>query len=264
MNVVYVLSPDGTPLMPCSHVIARLLLKDGKAKVKRRAPFTIKLLVQPETTYTQSLTLGVDTGSAVIGSAVADSQGQVVYLSEVTVRNDVATTMKARARYRRDRRKRKTRYRPARWLNRKNSIKTGRFSPTMRSKIEAHLREIRFVRSLLPIRHIVLETGTFDPQALKNPEVLQHKWLYQKGINYGFANTRAYVLKRDGYTCQQCKGKSKDKRLEVHHLIFRSQGGSDEEANLLTLCKTCHDGLHASTITLTCQISHPLSPDFRM
>lgn len=185
MNVVYVLAPDGIPLMPCSYVIARLLLKDGKAKVKRRAPFTIKLLVQPETTYTQSLTLGVDTGSAVIGSAVADSQGQVVYLSEVTVRNDIAMTMKARARYRRDRRNRKTRYRPARWLNRKNSIKTGRFSPTMRSKIEAHLREIRFVRSLLPIRHIVLEAGTFDPQALKNPEVLRHKWLYQKGINYG-------------------------------------------------------------------------------
>ena len=56
MNVVYVLTPDGTPLMPCSCAIARLLLKDGKAKVKRRTPFTIKLLVQPETTYMQPLT----------------------------------------------------------------------------------------------------------------------------------------------------------------------------------------------------------------
>jgi hypothetical protein len=35
----------------------------------------------------------------------------------------------------------------------------------------------------------------------------------------------------------------------VHHIVFRSQNGSDEEANLLTLCKTCHDGLHAGTIT---------------
>jgi hypothetical protein len=120
----------------------------------------------------------------------------------------------------------------------------------MTSKIEAHLREIRFVRSLLPIQSLVLETGTFDPHALKHPEVLHKKWLYQKGINYGFANTKAFVLTRDGYTCQQCKGKSKDHRLEVHHLIFKSQNGSDEEANLLTLCKTCHDGLHAGTITL--------------
>jgi 5-methylcytosine-specific restriction endonuclease McrA len=231
-------------------VIARLLLKEGKAKVVRRTPFTIKLLAQPEKTYTQSLTLGVDTGSSVMASAVADDNGQVVYLSEVEMRNDIATTMKARAVSRRNRRNRKTRYRKARWLNRRNSIKKGRFSPTMRSKIDAHLREIHFVRSLLPIEVIVLETGTFDPHALKNPEVLQHKWLYQKGINYGFANTKAYVLTRDGYICQQCKGKSKARRLEVHHIIFRSQHGSDEETNLITLCKTCHDALHAGTITL--------------
>ena len=250
MNVVYVLAPNGTPLMPCSCAIARLLLKEGKAKVKRRMPFTIKLLIQKASTYTQPLTLGVDTGSSVMGSAVATDQGQVMYLSEIQVRNDIATALKARAKYRRDRRNRKTRYRPARWRNRRNSIKKGRFSPTMRSKIEAHLREIRFTRSLLPITSVVLEAATFDPHALKNPEVLRNKWLYQKGINYGFANTKAYVLTRDNYTCQHCKGKSKDMRLEVHHLVFRSQNGSDEEGNLLTLCKTCHDGLHAGTITL--------------
>jgi hypothetical protein len=250
MNVVSVLASDGTPLMPCSCVIARLLLKEGKAKVKRRTPFTIKLLREPETAYTQPLTLGIDTGSSVIGSAVADDQGDIVYFSEVTIRNDIATTMKERAKYRRNRRNRKTRYRKARWLNRKNSIKTGRFSPTMRSKIEAHLKEIRFVESLLPLTKIILETGAFDPHALKNPEVLRHKWLYQKGINYGFANTKAYVLTRDNYTCQHCKGKSKDQRLEVHHIVFRSQQGSDEESNLIVLCKSCHDALHKGAVSL--------------
>ncbi len=250
MNVVYVLSPQRVPLMPCPPVIARLLLKQGKAKVRHRTPFTIQLLAPPEQMYTQPFTHGVDTGSSLIGSAVADERGQVVYLSEVQIRNDIAKTMKGRAASRRNRRQRKTRYRPARWLNRKNSTKKGRFSPTMTSKIEAHLREIRFVRSLLPITSIVLETGTFDPHALKNPEVLQKKWLYQKGTNYGYANTKAYVLTRDSYTCQQCKGKSKDARLEVHHLVFRRQQGSDEEANLLALCKTCHDGLHAGTVML--------------
>jgi len=250
MNVVYVLSPERAPLMPCRPVIARLLLKEGKAKVVHRTPFTIKLSAQPGDVYTQPLTLGIDTGSAVIGSAVADEFGKVVYLSQVQARNDIVKTMKQPATSRRYRRSRKTRYRPARWLNRKNSRKKGRFSPTMRSKIEAHLREIRFVKSLLPIQSMVLETGTFDPHALKNPAVLQNKWLYQKGINYGYANTRAYVLTRDSYTCQHCKGKSKDKRLEVHHLVFRSQNGSDEEANLVTLCKPCHDGLHAGSIRL--------------
>ena len=250
MNMVYMFSPERAPLMPCSGVMARLLLKQGKAKVVHRTPFTIQLLSQPENTYTQPLTLGVDTGSSVMGSAVADDNGNVLYLSEVEIRNDIAQTMKERAASRRHRRHRKTRYRKARWLNRKNSTRTGRFSPTMTSKIDAHLREIRLVQWVLPITSIVLETGTFDPHALKNPEVLQNKWLYQKGINYGYANTKAYVLTRDGYTCQHCKGKSQDHRLEVHHLVFRSEHGSDEEANLLTLCKTCHDDLHAGTVTL--------------
>jgi RRXRR protein/HNH endonuclease len=250
MNVVYVLSPDKEPLLPCACVIARLLLKEGKAKVVRRTPFTIQLAIQPEHVYTQPFTHGVDTGSSMIGSAVANEKGEAVYLSEIEIRNDITRTMKARASSRRNRRNRKTRYRKSRWLNRKNSIKTGRFSPTMRSKIEAHLREIRFVRSLLPITSLVLETGAFDPHALKNPDVLRHKWLYQKGLNYGFANTKAYVLTRDSYTCQQCHGKSKDARLEVHHIVFRSQHGSDEETNLLTLCKSCHDGLHAGTVHL--------------
>ncbi|GAA3328034.1 hypothetical protein GCM10020331_070380 [Ectobacillus funiculus] len=70
-------------------------------------------------------------------------------------------------------------------------------------------------------------------------------------MNYGYANTKAYVLTRDGYRCQSCKGKSKkNKRLEVHHIIFRSVGGSDEESNLITLCKTCHDALHRGEIEL--------------
>ena len=85
---------------------------------------------------------------------------------------------------------------------------------------------------------------------LKNPEVLQNKSLYQKGVNYGFANTKAYVLYRDGHICQYCKGKTKDKRVEVHHIIYRNNGGSDEESNLTTLCKTDHDALHKGEIAL--------------
>jgi hypothetical protein len=106
------------------------------------------------------------------------------------------------------------------------------------------------MQSLLPLQSMVLETGTFDPHVLKNPTVLENTWLYQHGVNYGYANTKASVLTRDGYLCQQCKGKSKDQRLEVHHIVFCSEQGSDEETNLLTLCKACHESLHAGTITL--------------
>ena len=247
--MVYVINYNGKPLMPCTPVIARLLLKQGKAKCIKRTPFTIKLLYQ-STSYTQNLTLGIDTGSSKIGSAVVNENNEVVYLSQVEIRNDITDKMKQRSKYRRNKRNRKTRYRKARWLNRKNSIKDNRFSPTMTSKINSHLKEIKFVKSILPITKIILETATFDPHALKNPAVLWNKWLYQKGINYGFANTKAYVLNRDNYTCQHCKGKTKDSKLEVHHIIFRKNGGSDEESNLITLCKSCHDKLHEGSISL--------------
>ena len=120
----------------------------------------------------------------------------------------------------------------------------------MTSKINSHIKEINFVKSILPISKIIIETGNFDPHALKNPEVLKNKWLYQKGINYGFANTRAYILFRDSYKCHQCKSKSKNNRLEVHHIIFRENGGSDEPENLITMCKSCHDELHAGKLKL--------------
>ena len=247
--IVYVISMDGKPLMPTTPRKARLLLKAGRAKCIRRTPFTIKLLYKT-TTYTQPITLGIDTGSSKIGSAAVNSKGDILYMSEVEIRNDISDRMKRRAKYRRNRRNRKTRYRPARWLNRKNSIKTGRFSPTMMSKLRSHEKEIAFVKRLLPITKLILETATFDPHALKNPEVLQNKWLYQRGTNYGFANTKAFVLDRDNHTCQHCKGKSKDSRLHAHHIVFRSKGGSDDAENLIALCKTCHDRLHKGEITL--------------
>lgn len=245
--MVYVISKQGIPLMPTTPRKARLLLKAGRAKCAHRTPFTIKLLYET-TTYTQPLTLGVDTGSGTIGSAVVDETGNVVYLSEVVIRNDVSTKMTRRAKYRRNRRNRKTRYRKPRWLNRRNSIRTDRFSPTMNSKFNSHEKEIRFVKSLLPITRLILETATFDPHALKNPDVLKNKWLYQRGANYGFSNSKAFALDRDTYKCQRCKGKSKDKRLEVHHIVYRSNGGSDDHENLITLCKTCHDEVHANNI----------------
>lgn len=250
--MIYVLDINGQPLMPTTrHGKVKHLLKDGKAKVVKRCPFTIKLLYD-STNHTQNLTLGVDTGSGTIGAAVSDDNGNIVYMSKVVVRNDITDKMIQRSKYRRNRRNRKTRYRKARWLNRKNSIKSDRFSPTMISKLHSHSKEIEFIKSILPITTLVLETGQFDTHLMKNPSLanpeIKH-WGYQKGINYGFENTKAMVLNRDNYTCQCCKGKHKDSKLEVHHIVFRSQGGSDEESNLITLCHTCHKDLHSGKIT---------------
>lgn len=249
--MVYTLNKDGQPLMPTDrHGKVKHLLKDGKAKVVKRCPFTIKLLYE-STTHTQNLTLGVDTGSGTVGAAVSKDNGDIVYMSEVVVRNDITDKMIQRSKYRRNRRNRKTRYRKARWLNRKNSIKPDRFSPTMISKFHSHIKEIEYIRSILPITTMVFETGQFDTHLMKNPSLadpdIRH-WGYQKGSNYGFENTKAMVLNRDGYTCQYCKDRHKDRKLEVHHIMFRSKGGSDEESNLITLCRTCHKDLHSGKI----------------
>lgn len=207
-------------------------------------------LTYETTDYTQNLTLGVDTGSGTIGTAVSKNNGDIVYMSEVVVRNDIADKMKQRAKYRRNRRDRKTRYRKVRFLNRKNSVKANRFSPTMVSKLHSHVKEIEHIKSILPIKTLVLETGQFDPHLMQNPELKYEPWGYQKGKNYGFENTKEMVLNRDKYTCQYCKGKHKDSKLEVHHIIYRSNCGSDDENNLITLCQTCHKLLHNGEIKL--------------
>lgn len=235
--------------MPCSNVIARLLLKQGKAKVKYREPFTIKLLYDT-TEYTQHLTLGVDTGSGTFATAVADEKNNILYTSEVTVRNDITDKMTRRAKYRRNRRTRKTRYRKARFLNRKSSKLTDRFSPTMISKLQAHTREIEFIKSIVPIHTLVLETSKFDTALMNNPNMNLH-WGYQQGPNYGFANTRMMVLARDNYTCQYCHGKRKCSQKDVHHIIFRSKGGSDDPENLATACRLCHVDIHDGKIPST-------------
>ena len=253
--MVYVLNKDGQPLMPTDrHGKVKHLLKSGKAKVVKRCPFTIRLLYE-STNHTQNLTLGVDTGSGTIGAAVSKDNGDIIYMSEVIVRNDIADKMKQRAKYRRSRRTRKTRYRKPRWLNRKNSIKSDRFNPTMISKFHSHEKEIEFVKSILPISLLVLEAGTFDTHLMKNPALTNEKirhWGYQRGANYGFENTKAKVLNRDNYTCQCCKGKKMKKtdKLEVHHIIFRSNEGSDEENNLITFCSSCHHALHQGKLKL--------------
>ena len=168
--VVYVLDANGNPMMPTSRFgKVRRLLKDKKAKVIRRNPFTIKLLYKTETYVVQSCVLGIDTGSAHVGTAVY-SKGKILYISQVNIRNDIKSKMDNRRGYRKGRRFRHTRYRKPRFLNRKNSIRKDRFSPTMISKYQSHIREIDFIKSILPISQLVLETGTFDPNLLNHKD----------------------------------------------------------------------------------------------
>ena len=249
--LVYVLKQNGQPFMPTSRFgKVRRLLKEGKAKVVRREPFTIRLLYEPETDVVQECYCGVDTGSKHVGVAVVGND-RVLYQSQTELRDDIKRKMDARRQARRFRRSRKTRYRKPRFLNRRNSIKKDRLPPSVKHKVQAHIDEIEFCKKILPVSDLILEVSQFDTALMKNPSLINENvkhWGYQKGFNYGYSSRREAVLHRDNYTCQCC-GK-KNCRLEVHHIKFKSNGGTDDEENLITLCEDCHKGVHTGTVVL--------------
>ena len=248
---VYVLDKNGQPLMPTQRFgKVRRLLRDRKAKVVKSCPFTIRLLYEPKTKIVQDVVLGVDTGSKHVGVACVGND-KVLYQSQVKLQDNIKKKMDRRRAFRRNRRNRKTRYRKARFLNRRNSIRKDKYCPTIVSKCYGHEREIEFCKKILPIKDTVLETGKFDTQLMEKPWLQEHKWAYQKGVNYGYANAREHALVRDKYTCQCC-GK-KNCRVEAHHIVFRSKNGSNDLNNYVTLCEDCHKAVHLGKIDLKLQ-----------
>jgi len=70
--------------------------------------------------------------------------------------------------------------------------------------------------------------------------------------------TRAYVLDRNGFTCQMCGAvagephpydSTRKTRLHLGHIIDKSMGGTDDPSNLRAICSVCNEG--ASNVTLT-------------
>lgn len=225
-----------------NHAKVRVLLKTGKAKVVKRTPFTIQLLYDAGNDV-DHVTLGIDTGSKIIGLS-ATTESKVLFECEVNLRNNIVNLIATRKELRRARRHRKLRYRKTRFSNRKKNIK---ILPAHKEKIETHLTSIKKVCAILPVSKIIIEIASFDIQKIKNPKITNEE--YQKGEQYEFWNVREYVLWRDGHVCQICKGKSKDRILNVHHLETRKTGG-DAPNNLITLCETCHKLLHKEKMIL--------------
>lgn len=243
--MVYVQDIDGKPMMPTTrHGKVRRLLKDNKAVVVNTCPFTIKLTYKTSD-YKQEIVLGVDAGTKHVGLS-ATTKSKELYSGEVILRNDVVELLSTRRESRRARRNR-LRYRKPRFENRVKSKHHGWVAPSVRHRIDAHIRVIDNVCSILPISRIIIEVAQFDTQKINNPNISGNE--YQKGDQLGFWNVREYVLARDGHKCQHCKGKSKDHILNVHHIESRKTGGNSP-SNLITLCETCHKEYHKGNIDL--------------
>lgn len=248
--MVYVLNVQGQPLMPTKrHGKVRRMLNNGEAVIVKRCPFTIKLLYETGSNV-QDIVLGVDAGSKHIGLSACTEEKEL-YAADVELRNDIVDLLSTRRECRRSRRNRKTRYRKPRFDNRVKLKNKGWLAPSVEEKISTHITSIRKVCEILPVARIFVEVAKFDVQKIKNPDISGKE--YQEGEQLDFWNVREYVLWRDGHTCQCCKGKSKDKVLNVHHIESRKTGGN-APSNLITLCETCHSGYHNGTLKLPKQI----------
>lgn len=71
------------------------------------------------------------------------------------------------------------------------------------------------------------------------------------------AETRAFVLDRNGFTCQMCGvgagephpiDPSRTTRLHIGHIVDLSQGGSNDPSNLRALCSVCNGGAQNATL----------------
>lgn len=247
--MVYVISRDGQPLMPTKRYgKVRHLLKDGRAAVVKRCPFTVKLLYETGN-HTQPADLGIDAGSKHIGlSACTDKEE--LFAAEIELRADISDKLTQRRMLRRSRRGRKTRYRKPRFQNRVHSKNKGWLAPSVQAKCDTHIAAVRKVMSILPVTDITIEVAPFDTQMLKAQ--MQGKPLpsgedYQHGESEGFDNIKAYVKWRDGYKCRVC-GKE-HVHLQVHHRLQRKDGGTNMPANLITVCEGCHKAYHAGMLT---------------
>src|SRR6266849_4143481 len=228
---VFVLSQQGTPLMPTTPRRARLWLKAKRARMLSRDPFTIQLRFET-THYIQPVTVGVDTGSQTVGVA-ATTGGSVAYQAEVHLRDDITSKLTQRRKSRRNRRSRKTRYRSARFANRPRS--RGWLAPSLRSKAEATIKAVRFVATILPVQQIKVEVASFDTQKMQHPEIAGTQ--YQQGELQGY-QVREYLLQKWQRKCIYCHKSGIP--LQVEHLTPKARGGSDRVSNLALACESCN------------------------
>ncbi len=235
MSRVLVVDANRRPLMPCTPARARMLLKQSKAAVLRRFPFVIVLKdARPEARATR-LRLKIDPGAKTTGLAVVnDAAGEVAWAAEIAHRGEqVHQALLKRAGARRGRRFHHTRYRQARWRNRRRP--QGWLPPSLLSRLHNVLTWVARLSRWCPLGAISYELVRFDMQLLHNPQI--ESLDYQHGTLFGL-ELRHYLLAKWEHRCAYCHitGVS----LEIDHVQPRSKGGSDRVNNLVIACHACN------------------------
>lgn len=235
MSSVFVLDTFERPLDPVHPGRARLLLKQGKASVFRRFPFTLILKTEVKEPGVQPLRLKLDPGSKTTGIAIVnDVSGDVLFAAELCHRGQhIKKSLADRRSVRRNRRARTTRYRKARFQNR--GRKQGWLAPSLESRIANIVTWVHRLSRSCPIGEISMELVRFDTQLMENAEITGIE--YQQGALQGY-EIREYLLEKWNRHCAYC-GKQ-DTPLEIEHIVPRAKGGSDRVSNLTLACEPCN------------------------
>ena len=235
--MVFVLDRHQKPLMPCTEKRARLLLERERAVVHKMAPFTIRLkdrLVQESAL--QEMRLKLDPGAKTTGVAVTleGKKGtHVPFLGEIHHKTTIKAKLDARRSLRRGRRHRKTRYRPARFNNRRR--KEGWLPPSLEARVNQTLHAVEKLRKSLPLSAISVEHVKFDMQKMDNGAIQGVE--YQQGTLQGY-EVREYLLEKWGRACAYCG--QIHIPLEIEHIVPKSRGGSNRISNLTLACHDCN------------------------
>lgn len=232
-NYVLVIDANNQPLSPCHPSVARKLLKQEKATVFRRYPFTIILNKTVENPQIESIELKLDPGSKTTGIALVQGN-KVIWGAELTHRGQaIKASLESRRSLRHFRRNRQTRYRQPRFLNRKRS--EGWLAPSLIHRVETTLTWVKRLIKLAPITAIIQELVRFDLQQLENPEISGIE--YQQGELQGY-EVREYLLEKWQRKCAYCG--IENVPLQVEHIQPKAKGGSDRISNLCLACEKCN------------------------
>ncbi|MDD5228666.1 MAG: RNA-guided endonuclease IscB [Methylococcales bacterium] len=236
MNKVFVLDDRKMLLMPCDPARARRLLSNRKAAVYRRVPFTIIVNYEVQANN-QQIEFKVDPGSKTTGIALVGNfkhGNELLWAANLTHRGQsIKDALQSRRSLRSGRRARKTRYRPARFLNRIRA--DGWLPPSLKSRVDNVASWLKKLCLRSPISECHVETVRFDMQKMVNPEIsgVEH----QRGELLGY-EVREYLLEKWGRKCAYCD--KKDVPFEIEHINPKSLGGSDRVSNLTIACHSCN------------------------
>lgn len=233
-NYVFLIDANKTPMNPIHPAQARKLMESGKAAVFRRYPFTLIMKRVVENIVTYPLTLKIDPGSKMTGISLVNNRDEAIWGMELEHRGQqIKDALESRSAVRRGRRQRNTRYRKARFLNRRRS--KGWLAPSLMHRVLTIESWVKRLCKFAPIVEIRQELVRFDMQQMENPEISGIE--YQQGTLVGY-EVREYLLEKGGRKCAYCS--KENVPLQVEHIQARANGGSDRVSNLCLACEKCN------------------------